>query len=273
MTGRFATRKRDGARLTARDLQVVAAVFEARYLTARQIGRLFFGRADASRCRSRMRLLFDLDYLRKRAVGQNDPDIYYLGLQGRRHLAETGACPRDLADRVAGTSGEGADAPALMMRHELTVSRLYVEARLEAARHGWELDWRNARMLELESLGIQPDAWLQVSHRGNAREAFLEFTAAMPSAAELNGKLEGYQRLWERTQRPCAVLWFTTSRVKANRLLEGTRSSLFRDCFLVGLIEDARGFLTRPMWRWADADEEERDDVVQWLQPPTAVGG
>ena len=121
--------------------------------------------------------------------------------------------------------------------------------------------------------GIQPDARLQVSHRGNAREAFLEFTAAMPGAGELKGKLEGYQRLWERTQQPCAVLWFTTSRAKANRLLEGTRSSLFRDCFLVGLIEDARGFLTRPMWRWADADEEERDDVVQWLQPPTAVGG
>lgn len=260
-------------RVTARDRRIVEAVYAARYLTGRQIGRLFFGRPDSSHGRQRVRYLYDLDYLRKRAVGQNDPDIYYLGLRGRRYVAAAGLCSRALADRVCGVAGNAADAPSLMMAHELALSQLYVEARLEAARCGWELTWKNARVLEMERLGVQPDAWLEVRSTADARDAFLEFTAAMPSAAELAGKLAGYRTLWERTARPCAVLWLTTSRAKADRLLEGVRRSDYRDCFLVGLVEDAPAFLTRPMWHWGDGDDARPNAMVRWLQPPEGVEG
>ena len=273
MTHRFEPREREGVYLTARDLRVVQSVFAARYLTARQIGRLLFGRANSSHCRSRLRVLFDLGYLRKRDVGQNDPDVYYLGLQGRRYLAEAGVCSRSLADRVAGVSGEGAGAPGLMMAHELALSELYVEARLEAEGYGWALVWRNARLLELEELGVQPDAWLQVRHGGRSQEAYLEMTAAMPAAVELAGKLEGYRALWERGGRSCAVLWLTGSSPHAARILRAVRRTAYGDCFLVGLIEEARRFLTRRMWRWGDAQHADGADMVQWLQPPTGVGG
>jgi hypothetical protein len=273
MTHRFEPREREGVYLTARDLRVVEAVFAARYLTGRQIGRLLFGRANSSHCRSRLRVLFDLGYLRKRDVGQNDPDVYYLGLQGRRYLAEAGLCSRALADRVAGVSGEGAGTPGLMMAHDLALSELYVGARLEAEGYGWTLVWRNARMLELEGLGVQPDAWLQVHHGGRSQEAYLEVTAAMPTAVELAGKLEGYRAYWERSKRPCAVLWLASAQPHATSILEAVRSGAYGDCFLVGLIEEARGFLTRRMWRWGDAQHADGADMVQWLQPPTTVGG
>ena len=267
MTKRFKRAKREKVRLTERDLKVVEAVFEARYMTNRQVGRLLFGNAHSSHCRQRLRYPFDLDYLRKRPAGPNDPDIYYLGLKGRRYIASAGLCNREMVDKVAGVSGEAVATPALMMRHDLSLSRLYVNAQLECRRFCWELAWKNTRELELGGLGIQPDAWLEVSHGKKARQAYLEFTAAMPNAKELSGKLDGYHALWNRTREAIAVLWLTTSRGKANRLLGRIRRSEYRDYF-VGQVEEARSFLTACMWRWGDAQEDESDDMVQWLRPP-----
>jgi hypothetical protein len=160
-----------------------------------------------------------------------------------------------------------------MMAHELALGELYVEARLEAEAYGWTLAWRNARMLELEGLGVQPDAGLLVSGATAQQEAYLEVTAVMPAAVELAGKLEGYQALWERSGRSCAVLWLTHSPPHAARILKAVRRSGYGDCFLVGLIEEARGFLTRRMWRWGDARSGDGADMVQWIQSPTGVGG
>jgi hypothetical protein len=275
MSRRFERKQREHLRLTPRDLEAVVAVFESRYLTNREIGRLLFAQEQSSLCRQRLRFLFDLGYLRKRAAGPNDPDIYYLGLQGRKYIAALGIWSRVQVDAIAGVSGEETDAPQLMMEHELTLAHLYVNARLECRRHGWELAWKNTRMLELDKLGIEPDAWLDVACGSRHHEAFLEFTAAMPVASELSGKLSRYQAYWERTQHRAAVLWLTTTGAKANRLLEGIRASEYRDCFLVGLIEDAGSFLTRRMWRWGDAAQESSDEgalsaMLQWLYPPTS---
>lgn len=268
MSKRFERVQRHHVRITARDLEVVQAVFEARYMTNRQIGTLFFSGADSSHGRQRLRYLFDLDYLRKRAAGPNEPDIYYLGLKGRRYLATLGSWSRAAVDRIAGVSGEEVATPALMMRHELTLSRLYVNARIECAAYGWQLQWKNTRMLEMEKLGIEPDAWIGLRGERDQRQAFLEFTAAMPSTSEMESKLTRYQAYWQKQEQALPVLWFTTSRSKANRLLESIRQSEYRDLFLVGQIEDASRFLTKPMWRWGDAEDGHLNDMLQWIQPP-----
>jgi hypothetical protein len=274
---RFARRPRQRIRLTARDLQAVVAVFEARYLTNRQIGRLLFGREDSSHARQRLRYLFDLDYVRKREAGPNEPDIYYLGLKGRRYVAAQGLCDRETADRVAGVAGDDVATPALMMSHELTLSGLYVSARLQCQRLGWGLHWRNARWLELERLGMQPDGWLAVYTGADPetppRQAYLEFTAAMPTGPELRGKLARYRAYWERTRVPAAVLWFTTSRRKADALLEAIHQDPYRDCYLVGLIEDSAAFLTAPIWRWGDREPGHTREVVSWIHASSAALG
>ena len=98
-------------------------------------------------------------------------------------------------------------------------------------------------------------------------QAYIEFTAVMPDRRELEAKIAGYQALWDRTDEAVPVLWFTTSRNKANRLREAAEKCDYRDCFLIGLLEDARGFLTRQMWRWSEAPGE----MVQWIKPPAGT--
>ena len=276
-TPRFERVQRQRIRLTERDLQAVVAVYEARYLTNRQIGRLLFGREGSSHARQRLRYLFDLDYVRKRVASPNEPDIYYLGLEGRRYVAAQGLCDRARADKLAGVAGEGVAAPALMMAHELALGELYVSARLQCRQQGWAMDWKSARALELERLGVQPDGWLAVHPNAQdpaaTRQAFVEYTAAMPSGAEMQGKLAGYQAYWERTQNPAAVLWLTTNERQVASLLGRIRKSEYRDLFLVGLMDEAGAFLTAPIWHWGDAtglgsgSKQTESRRVSWMQP------
>ena len=260
MTKRFQRRQRSGIRLTERDLKTVEAVFEARYMTNQLIARLLYKPTTFSSCKQRLRYLFDLGYLKKRKAQVNQPDVYYLGLIGKRYIVPLGQYTREEVDAIAGVGGVGAVAPSLMLRHELTLSKLYVNARLECRHHGWDMHWENTRILERERLGIEPDARIVVINGQKSKQAFIEFTAAMPSAKELADKIAAYEAYWERTERPVPVLWFTTSRNKINRLKEGVLKSVYRDYFLLGLIEDAAEFLTGPIWWWSEAEE-----MIQWL--------
>ena len=265
MSKRFQRATRTGVRLTERDLQIVWAVWEARYLTTQLVARLLFSPTTYSGCKERLRRLYDLRYLEKRRAQVNDPDIYYLGLYGRRHIASLGEWDQGTVDRAAGVAGGQAAGPSslLMMDHDLTLAKLYVNARLECAGYGWAMRWRNTRLLELDKLGVQPDAWLEVGHGESNRAAYLEFTAAMPEEKELRGKIAGYEALWERAGTPTPVLWLTTTRHKRQALREATQKSGYRDCFLVGSIEDAGEMLTGEIWWWSEAPE----GMVQWIKP------
>jgi hypothetical protein len=283
MNKRFQRRsQRSDVRITERDLEIVRAVFEARYLTTQLIARLLFTPTTFSSCKQRTRILFDLGYLGKRRVYPNQPDIYYVGFTGRRYLAKGyGEYDQAQVDQIAGVRGSESDSPHLMMRHELTLSRLYVNARLECDEYGFSMQWKNTRMLELMSLGVQPDAFLAISAREKAQAAFIEFTAAMPTRTELRGKLDAYSQYLE--SRKCqsdlgvesvAILWFTTSRSKVNRLREEIDRTAYPDYFLVGLIEDGGRFITKPVWCWSEAERR-----IRWVKPPAsaitpdAVGG
>ncbi|MBC7255924.1 MAG: replication-relaxation family protein [Chloroflexi bacterium] len=250
MTYRFQRVERKYVQITDRDLAIVEAVFRARYLTNRQIARLFFSEGAFSSCKKRIRYLFDKGYLKKRPAFPNEPDIYYLGLKGKRYIASLGEYTKEAIDRIAGVSGGEAEEPFLMMRHELSLSQLYVNATLECRRHGWQLYWENSRMLELRRLGVQPDAFLRVGERA----AFLEFTAALPTREEMARKMAGYERLLEEVEGRAVVLWLTTSGAKMGQLWQGISKSLYPDYFLLGLIEEAGEFLTRPIWRWCRAE-------------------
>jgi hypothetical protein len=182
-----------------------------------------------------------LGYLGKRAAFANEPDVYYLGLQGRRYIA--GVCPeytQQEVDRIAGVTGDGARAPILMMSHELTLSSLYVTARLDAYVQGLSLEWRNSRMLELMRLPMQPDAYIHVRNGRREHAAFLEFTGVLPDKAELRHKIAAYAQYLE--SRRCrqdlgveqvAVLWLTNMPAKRDRILEEVAGSAYRDWFLV----------------------------------------
>jgi hypothetical protein len=262
-TKRFERSDRQGIRLTARDLQIVEAVFEARYLTNQMITRLLFRPTTFSTCKQRLRYLYDLGYLAKRVAYVNEPDIYFLGSQGVRYVASLGQYSQGEVQRIAGVSGGSAEAPLLMMKHELTLSRLYTNARCECAQHGWTLHWRNARLLELLKLGLQPDAWLEVSGSQSSRQAYLEFTAVMPTRQELASKIARYEAHWQTLGAPIPVLWLATSRRNLNTLRQGLAGSEYKDYFLFGLMDEAGQFLTQRMWWWSESEE-----MIQWIRPP-----
>ncbi|MHB1459174.1 MAG: replication-relaxation family protein [Armatimonadota bacterium] len=263
MTKRFERMERHGVRLTERDLQVVESVFEARYLTNQMVARLFFSPTTFSWCKQRLRYLYDLGYLKKRHAYPNEPDIYFLGLKGRQHVASVhNDYTREEADRIAGVAGDEA-APMLMMKHELTLSRLYVSARYECAQYDWTFLWRNTRMLELLKLGFEPDAWFEIRNGARSKQTFMEFTAVMPPEGELAAKIERYEAYWERTHTPTGVLWFTTSSNKLSQIRDIVRTATYKDYFLLGLIDEAGPFLTKKMWWWSESEE-----MIQWIKPP-----
>jgi hypothetical protein len=256
---------------------IVEDVYWARYMTNEQIARLHFSLSrqgkPTSQCKRRTRYLFDRGYLKKRKTGINEPDVYYLGLKGRRYVAQKRGLSQEQVDKVAGVSGGSAEAPFLMMRHDLTLSTLYVNARLDCQRWALIMRWWNERMLQLMNLGFQPDAFVCVEHKGIHRGAFLEFTSVVPPKTELTKKIEAYEQYLESSRwghdlevDSIGIMWLTTTRSKAQRIWEQVMKSDFRDCFLVGLIEDAGSFLTESMWRWSEEEEK-----TCFVPPPQEV--
>lgn len=128
-------------RLTARDLELLAGVHSARYLTTPQIQALFwqdsrggrFGGAVA--CRARLKKLADAGYLRRIAplvtygTGKK-PTIYALGRAGARVLgAELGVYPNDVDGQA-----KDAEASYLFLAHLLATNDLRIALHLACAR-------------------------------------------------------------------------------------------------------------------------------------------
>jgi len=261
MARRFKRTERRGIHFTKRDGAIVEAVFYARYLTNRQVARLFFEDKVSSSCKYRIRCLYDRKYLSKRDVYPNEPDIYYLGVRGRHYIAKAlDGYSQEEVNKMAGVGGEG-EAPVLMMKHDLTMSGLYANAVMQCREHGWVLEWQNARVLELKRLGVQPDAHFRVTGEGLDKRAFIEFTSVLPTHTEMRQKLEGYRALLE-SLAGVPILWFTTSKSKLEQLARWINEWIYHDWILLGLIEDDSEFLTRKMWRWS-----EKDELVQFIRP------
>ena len=241
---------RKGFRLTARDMAIVEAVWEARYMTISQIAALLFRATTYASCKRRVRGLFDLDYLRKRRTYRNEPDILYLGLLGKRYIQKVRGMGKERVEKAAGTGTKAAN-PILFMRHDLTLTDLYVQARLNCNNKGLTLTWKNTRVLQLAKLGVRPDAWLMVSRGNKSQAAFVEFTDQMPKAREMERKRTGYEALFA-DRGPTRVLWFATTLAKAVRLHEKLAPTYFGHYFYISLLEKARDFLTDPVWWVAD---------------------
>lgn len=239
MTSRYSKTSSRGRFLTERDKQIVESVYEARYLSTSQIRRLHFD--SATRAKTRLRILYNNGWLKKREVGQNREDVYFLGVKGKHLIEERLDLDRDYVAKVAGVSGTG--ATLLYLDHDIAISSLYVDLKFEAKDHGWRIEWRNARQLELRKLGVQPDAYFRVKGASGGKEAFIEFTAVLPSPSEMKRKLEGYQTLWAKL-RPIPVLWLTTTKSKLNSLANQAGEGV-----LLGLYEDKARLLTGTIWR------------------------
>ena len=254
--------ERKSEKLTERYTAIIEHVFTARYLTINLVNRLCFLETEMSWTKEHLRNLFDWGYLKKREVPKTAPDIFFLGLKGKRHIGKLDRFTRDEIDRIAGVPG-GNEPP---MGHDLTLSRLYVASVLQCRRYNWSLTWRNTRMIQLDTnMGIEPDAYLCVEGQSGTHEAMIEFTDALPSKEAMRDKLARYRDWWER-EKPMPILWFTTSENRAKILRQAVASFVFRDYIMIGLVDHVSEFLTKKMWWWGEGGE-----VVNWITPPAEV--
>jgi hypothetical protein len=239
MTARFKRDERRKVKVTDTTMEILVAVHEARYMTKDLLYRLIWDSKESkhSYCKTKLRGMYENKHLDKRHTPANSPDVYYTGLQGRRLLAKAFGFEIDWLRRINGIPGD-TETPNLQVRHDLTLSRLYVDARLECTSRGWEMEWKNGRILEVERLGVQPDGWIRVSRGEKAFAAYIEFTNQITTKEEVRRKVEAYGIQ--------AVLWFTTSQAKAKTI---------RECGALAVAEIESNWLTRPVW-WVGGKQE-----------------
>lgn len=252
--------KAKGKHVTKRDRRIVEAVFYARYMTRKQIARLFFPSEICSNCGNRMVILYRKGLLDRRVLLRDQPVVNYLGLQGRRYIAETLGLDQKYVDDIAGVDGK------TMTVHDLGVTDVYVSLARQCEKHNWTLEYQNARMLELKKWPVQPDGVFRIAEV--KREAFIEYTDALPTAMEMRGKLKGYAQLFG--DAPTPILWFTNSRTNIHWLVKHVRGWAYEDYCLVGLLEE--DFLTEAVWKWVNGEELvrfiPRKEVEGRLNPP-----
>jgi len=97
---------------------------------------------------------------------------------------------------------------------------------------------------------VQPDAYFRVG----TKRAFIEYTAVLPSRAEMERKLSGYEALLE-SLGGAFVLWLTSSRSKLTQLKVWLKHFVYKDYVLLGLIGD-RPKLTGRIWQWSESEEK-----------------
>lgn len=146
-----------GFQLTARDVEIIKAVYTYRALSTPQIDALFFDRPGehnpsgraSSRCLYRLKLLFHAGFLRRKEQAQTlsdgrKPLVYFLDRRGAQYLAELAGC----SVRELDWDRQGHEVGALFLDH-LLLTNAFVVAVVGAARlHGYTLlDWRDEHAL------------------------------------------------------------------------------------------------------------------------------
>jgi hypothetical protein len=141
------------------------------------------------------------------------------------------------------------------MEHDLKLARILVHTICQTANFGVTVEWKNTRMLEMEKLGVQPDAWVSLTRNNKSKQAYIEFTSALPTKEEWKRKINGYELILDSTT---PILWFTTSNQKINSIQKAVINSPIGSNVLVGLIENVGQFVTGKVW-WSGESQ------VQWL--------
>jgi hypothetical protein len=143
-------------RPTARDVEVVQAVWQLRMCTANQICDLLFSAGGRSRCQRRLTLLYQHRFIEKLpGRAPSSPDVYSVGreaVQGLR-LLRAASASRDLLRRTRRVG---------QLEHVLAVNDVRCRIARAARERGLELpEWRDQGELARfgREFGVIPDAY------------------------------------------------------------------------------------------------------------------
>jgi hypothetical protein len=199
--------------LTARDIRIVLAVHEMRFLTREQVQRLEFSPSTASYCKRRLALLFHHGYLDRKFIPApgslgSTRAIYCLTPKGAALVAhELGVGVRALDWRPRDNERE-----LYFLQHTLAINDFRICAILAAQSRGFSLDWVDERTLRRQEMrsyvadpkrggqrvAIVPDGYFRLSSDAASMSFALELDRATVEEKPFKSKVRAYGE-WKRT--------------------------------------------------------------------------
>jgi hypothetical protein len=193
--------------LTARDVRVLNAVCDMRFLTREQVQQLLFSPSTASYCKRRLALLYHNTYLERiyvpslNAFGSTRA-IYTLAPRGAGVVARD----RKVDERELDWRARHNDRELYFMRHTLAINDFRIALTLAAQERGMSLSWRDERALwrrEMKDyvedpkhrghrLAVVPDGYFTLEGHGHNNAFALEIDGATVEEKPFKEKVRAY---------------------------------------------------------------------------------
>jgi hypothetical protein len=269
--------------LTARDVKVVDAICEMRFLTREQVQQLFFSPSTASYCKRRLALLYHNTYLQRiyvpslNAFGSSRA-IYTLAPRG------AGVVARDRKVEVTDLNWrpQHNDRELYFMRHTLAINDFRIALALAAQERGLSLTWSDERFLRRREmkdyvedpkhrgrrLAVVPDGYFTLEGEGHASAFALEIDRATVEEKPFKEKVRAYGEwkvsgAYERRYgtKSLRVLWVVADQsrdlTRLERIIRWTEAEGGRSLFWFTTLEGLapQTILEAAVWQKAGSQE------------------
>lgn len=254
-------------RVTTRDRQVLAGLYEHNVMTTSQIHRLYFSTAGGRRCRERLLQLHGYDLISRFRPfpGRHVADRWVLAPLGAALVAEhRGKEPSELGfrhDRVLARAHSARLGHMLGLVECLVAATESARAREDARLAIWEGERECARRW---GRYIRPDAYMRWCQADTELDAFWEYDTGTEPLTKVRRKMAGYGRLARESRLPSIVLVAVHSEAREDNLA-GKLASSVSDTVGAYLTTHSRlgqQGPAEPVWRAAGSRSRERLDLV-----------
>ena len=250
--------------LTARDVRVLSAACDMRFLTREQIQELLFSPSTASYCKRRLALLYHNAYLDRIYVPAlnsfgSTKAIYTLATKGASVVARD----RKVDERELDWRARHTDRELYFMRHTLAINDFRIALTLAAQERGLTVSWTDERALKRREmkdyvddpkhqgrqLVVVPDGYFTVEH-GRHKNAFaVEIDRATVEEKPFKEKVRAYGE-WKVTGtyerryavKSLRVLWViadvTRDSTRLERIKRWTEAEGGRSLFWFAMLDE-----------------------------------
>jgi hypothetical protein len=270
--------------LTARDVRILNAVCDMRFLTRDQVQELLFSPSTASYCKRRLALLYHNAYLDRIYVPSlntfgTTKAIYTLASKGASIVARD----RKVEVRELGWRSRHNDRELYFLKHALSINDFRIRLTSAARERGLSLAWTDERALRRREmkdyvddpvrhgrrLAVVPDGYFTLDD-GERTSAFaLEIDRATVEEKPFKQKVRGYGEwkvsgTYERRYgtKSLRVLWVvadvTRDSTRLERIKRWAEAEGGRSLFWFAMLDDLtpETILTAPVWQKAGSEEQ-----------------
>jgi hypothetical protein len=269
--------------LTARDVRILSAASDMRFLTREQVQELLFSPSTASYCKRRLALLYHNAYLDRIYVPAlnsfgSTKAIYTLASKGASVVARD----RKVDERELDWRARHNDRELYFMRHTLAINDFRIALTLGTQERGLAVSWTDERALKRREmkdyvddpkhqgrqLVVVPDGYFTIE-QGRHKSAFaVEIDRATVEEKPFKEKVRAYGE-WKLTgayerrygTRSLRVLWVVADQsrdsTRLERIMRWTEAEGGRSLFWFAMLDELtpQTILESPVWQKAGSAE------------------